>query len=163
MADHYRLRPASRADAPALAALEAASFPDPWSVEQLLTALDDEAVRGMIAESPSGGVVGYAISRTVADEGELLSVTAAPGVRRRGIGGLLLDDALAGMRAAGAATAWLEVRESNRAAQALYRRAGFVVTGSRRRYYQHPVEDALLLRCDLRPHGPAASSGHEAR
>lgn len=64
------------------------------------------------------------------------------------------------MRAAGAATAWLEVRESNRAAQALYIRAGFVVTGSRRRYYCSPVEDALVLRCDLRP---VASSGHEAR
>lgn len=149
MADPFRLRPASSADSAALAALEAASFPDPWSEAQLRTALDDDTVHGAIAETSAGEVAGYAISRVVADEGELLSVTAAPALRRRGIGRLLLDDALEAMVRRGARSAWLEVRASNTAAQALYARLGFVRAGTRRGYYRHPVEDAMVLRADL--------------
>ncbi len=149
MDDRYRLRPASLADTGAIAALETASFPDPWTPDQLATALRDECVVATIAESAQGDAVGYVMSRTVADEGEILSVTAAPAQRRRGIGRLLLDSAIADMQRLGARTAWLEVRRSNAAAQAMYAAAGFVPTGVRRRYYEHPVEDAILLRRDL--------------
>ncbi len=43
----------------------------------------------------------------------------------------------------------LDVRESNAAARALYARFGFAEVGRRRAYYREPVEDALVLRCDL--------------
>ena len=149
MVERYQLRSASLADVAELAALEAASFPDPWTPAQLATALGDETVSATVAVSPNGEIIGYIIARTIADEGEVLSVTSAPGHRRRGIGRRLLDDALATMRRLGARTAWLEVRRSNEAAQAMYASAGFVATGTRRAYYQAPREDALVLRCDL--------------
>ena len=44
---------------------------------------------------------------------------------------------------------YLEVRDSNAAARALYGSLGFTQVGRRRGYYQHPTEDALLLRRDL--------------
>ncbi len=53
------------------------------------------------------------------------------------------------MRARGARAAWLEVRASNAAAQAMYTDAGFVPAGLRRGYYRRPPEDALIYRLDL--------------
>ena len=50
---------------------------------------------------------------------------------------------------AGARTVYLEVRESNAAARALYESRGFEAVGRRRGYYRHPVEDALVLRREI--------------
>lgn len=152
MADRCRLRRASPADVSALAALERAAFSDPWTARQLATAIGDEAVSAWVAEESCGGdrtIVGYALGRTVADEGELLSIASAPSRRRRGIGRVLLDTALRDMVDRGATAAWLEVRRSNAGAQAMYRAAGFVEAGARRRYYAEPVEDALIFRHEL--------------
>jgi ribosomal-protein-alanine N-acetyltransferase len=68
-----------------------------------------------------------------------------PAYRSRGLGTVLLQHVLAeGMRL-GARRATLEVRTSNTGARRLYERLGFHVAGSRRNYYSHPVEDALIL------------------
>ena len=53
------------------------------------------------------------------------------------------------LRLRGGREVFLEVRESNAAAQALYCGRGFRVVGARQRYYRHPVEDALVLRLPL--------------
>ena len=70
--------------------------------------------------------------------------------RRAGAGALLLNGAMAAARARGATAVHLDVRESNAAARALYARFGFTEVGRRRAYYREPVEDALMLRSDLR-------------
>lgn len=57
----------------------------------------------------------------------------------------------------GAETAFLEVRESNTAAQALYRALGFTSVGRRRSYYRAPREDALVLAAAL----PIAGEDHD--
>ena len=49
----------------------------------------------------------------------------------------------------GAKAVFLEVRESNYAARALYEKWAFVESGRRRRYYQDPNEDAILYRIDF--------------
>ena len=59
-----------------------------------------------------------------------------------------MDEALVLLREAiarGATAVTLEVRASNEAAQALYRRFGFLPVGTRKGYYRHPDEDALVL------------------
>jgi ribosomal-protein-alanine N-acetyltransferase len=84
-----------------------------------------------------------------ADEGEIADLAVAPWARRRGVGGLLLDLAAADARDVGVRTLYLEVRESNAAAIALYESRGFGTIGRRRQYYRHPMEDALVLRRDL--------------
>jgi ribosomal-protein-alanine N-acetyltransferase len=61
-----------------------------------------------------------------------------------------VEAALAHARAAGARTALLEVRQSNRDAQRLYLRLGFALVGQRPGYYSHPEEDALVLARDVR-------------
>ncbi|HVB98558.1 MAG TPA: ribosomal protein S18-alanine N-acetyltransferase [Candidatus Dormibacteraeota bacterium] len=91
------------------------------------------------------GVVGFVVARAVADEVEILNLAVDPSARRRGAGAALLAAALEHGRCAGARGAFLEVRQSNRAAIGFYERHGFVRTGLRRGYYRDPEEDALLM------------------
>jgi len=58
----------------------------------------------------------------------------------------LIDAAIAEAESRGAESMFLEVRESNRAARALYASRGFEEISRRRGYYRTPVEDALVLR-----------------
>ena len=91
----------------------------------------------LVAEPESGFICWRAVAE---NEFELLNLVVAPEFRRQKLGSALLD-------AAGIARgAWfLEVRASNQAAQEFYRQAGFAVMGNRKKYYEHPVEDAIVL------------------
>ncbi len=98
-----------------------------------------------------GDIAGYLIAREAGGSGEILNLAVDPGRRRGGIGRILLDAGLATLRRRGAEEIFLEVRESNLAAQALYLGAGFRPVGQRAGYYRNPLEDGLVLRL-----GPAA-------
>lgn len=150
MADPCQIRPATPADVPALLALERICFPDPWSERGLAESLTPPNGGGLVAET-GRGIVGYLITREVGGSGEILNLAIAPGSRRRGVGAQLLRAGLAGLGGRGVGEVFLEVRESNHAARALYERAGFRVAGARRGYYRSPSEDALVMRLDLHP------------
>jgi ribosomal-protein-alanine N-acetyltransferase len=79
---------------------------------------------------------------------EILNLAIAASQRRRGIATQLLQSVLEWSRPAGISRIYLEVRGSNDAAIALYSRYGFERKGQRSRYYQNPMEDALLLGWD---------------
>lgn len=158
------VRRARPADLPALAALEAASFPDPWSRRTLAAAVEDRFSLVLVAEEESegaaaGALAGYAIFRRASDEAELLSLAVAPEARGRGLGRHLAEDGLSRLRQAGARTCYLEVRPGNAPALALYRRLGFRGIGRRRRYYRDG-SDALVMVLALErgapPGNPAA-------
>jgi ribosomal-protein-alanine N-acetyltransferase len=83
------------------------------------------------------------IRQTAPDEAEILNIAVDPAHRRRGLARRLLAAALRQPR-----TFFLEVRESNAAAQALYRSLGFTACGHRPGYYRHPDEPAVLMRRD---------------
>jgi ribosomal-protein-alanine N-acetyltransferase len=90
-------------------------------------------------------VAGYSVLIFAADEAELANLAVAAAERRLGIGRILLDDVIAEAGTRGANRIYLEVRESNAAARALYSQAGFREMGRRRRYYSAPVEDAVIM------------------
>jgi [ribosomal protein S18]-alanine N-acetyltransferase len=94
-------------------------------------------------------IAGFIISRLVAGELHINNMAVRPELRRRGIAAQLLDVVLSHGRSNGAHLAYLEVRAGNAAAQGLYRRCGFQVTGRRNRYYGQPIEDALLMSLSL--------------
>ncbi len=144
-----RLRPAARADIPAIARIELAAFSDAWTEAQLQATLGDTGALGLVAQEQDDILVGHLIGRILVDEGEILTLAVLPARRRRGIAAQLLRSALVAMAARGVGRVWLEVRASNTAAQALYAAHGFVPAGRRRGYYRDPVEDALVLRRDL--------------
>ena len=90
--------------------------------------------------------------REAAGSGEILNLAVAPEFRRRGIGGTLLEEGLVAFHDRGAQEVFLEVRESNHSAQALYLARGFRPVGQRAAYYRNPRENALVLRLGLRQH-----------
>ena len=94
-------------------------------------------------------VVGWGGMWCVADEAEIAAVCVDPAYRRLGGGTKLLQTLLRQARLSGAQNVYLEVRASNRAAQELYRCAGFECIGVRKRYYTNPLEDAVLMRCEI--------------
>jgi len=85
------------------------------------------------------------VSWMILDELHIATFATHGEHRRRGIGRLLLKSALDEARVDGARRAFLEVRESNSAAQAMYEGFGFKITGRRPRYYRDNDEDAILM------------------
>jgi len=89
-------------------------------------------------------LLGFLVARRVASEWELENIVVARSARRRGCGRRLLDALIAHATQTNGESVFLEVRESNAAARALYGRAGFRETGRRKSYYDNPVEAAIL-------------------
>lgn len=128
-------------------AIERIAFTDPWSRGDFEDCLAS-GVQIFIAEEDNA-VLGYIVGRAVHDQSEILNLGVTLQARRRGIGSGLVRHIIAAFAAAGAREVFLEVRESNLAAQQLYREFGFRDVGRRRRYYRRPVEDAVILRAAI--------------
>ena len=95
--------------------------------------------------------IGLVLWRTAADEAEILTICAAPGHRRQGVGRFLMEQAMAAIAATGVRRLLLEVAVDNHPAIALYGALGFVEAGRRRGYYRtaHGPADALILARDM--------------
>ncbi|EFW26413.1 GNAT family N-acetyltransferase [Actinomyces sp. oral taxon 171] len=94
---------------------------------------------------------------------DLLTIATIPSARGRGIASVMLIELVSTAREVGCPDVLLEVRQSNGAAQRLYARHGFVPIGRRRRYYQAPPEDAVVMRLTLRPRpGPVGAEAGES-
>jgi ribosomal-protein-alanine N-acetyltransferase len=145
MDGRFRIRRGTLADAPALAVIERRAFGDPWSEASFRESLAAAWSFGLVAEHDDA-IVGYLIAREAAGTGEILNLAVDPPHRRTGVARALLDAGLTALRQRAVDEVFLEVRVSNEAAQALYRRAEFRAVGRRRGYYRNPVEDALVLR-----------------
>ena len=112
------------------------TFGEAWTRSQCAGILPMAGVSLMLArERDDGGTSGFSLSRSVADEAELLLIAVLPSHHRQGIGNRLLDDFMARARLDGAARVHLEVRDGNPAVE-MYRNAGFSPIGRRRNYYQ---------------------------
>lgn len=90
-------------------------------------------------------ILGYGGFWNVGEEAQITNIVVHPAHRRNGIGEALLAYLLNQARTEQCVCSTLEVRVGNQAAQALYQKAGFAVTGRRPRRYLDPLEDALLM------------------
>lgn len=141
------LRPARASDVAEIVRIERASFADPWSEDSFRRILGGQAAIFHVVElPPEKAVAGYIIAFSIGPDAEVLNVAVDPAYRGRGLAGEMLDSVLIQLGAGGVRTAFLEVRESNRAARRLYGSRGFKEIGRRRNYYRRPVEDALVMR-----------------
>ena len=118
--------------------------------EQLYAELERPWSRRWVARHDVDGVVGCALAWHVADELHVLNLATRSDRRRQGIGSALMREMVTYARKSGIDHALLEVRRSNATAIALYRAAGFFVTGIRARYYADD-EDAVEMMLVLDP------------
>ena len=144
------VRSATLSDVNAVATIERDSFTLPWSRSSFANLVQSPAVQFLVAVVGADVVGGYAVLLRATDTCELANLAVAREMRGHGIGRRLLNAAIDGARANAASDILLEVRASNYTAQALYASAGFREVARRRRYYDKPIEDALVLRLGLR-------------
>ena len=145
-----QLRDMTAGDVSAVVAIERASYTMPWSeatFRGLLRRRDAE----LVSAEAGGAVIGYAAFWCVVDQGELGNVAVSAAWRGFGIGARLVEDIIQRAARRGVREVFLEVRPSNSVARKLYERLGFRPVGRRRRYYQAPVEDAIVLRLIVQP------------
>lgn len=129
-----------------VAALEAASFTNPWTREMLARELSQSDVAQVyVLRLPDRPVAAFCACWILFDELHINTIAVDARLRRQGLATALMQHVLAEAARAGARRATLEVRASNDAARRLYERLGFTVAGRRRGYYTNPDEDALIL------------------
>ena len=137
-----RVRPMTVDDLPAVLELEQAAYPQPWSETVFRDELSAPHRTYLVAEA-GGDVVGYAGLMVVGEEAHVTSVNVRTDRRSGGVGTRLMVSLVDAALDAGARSLTLEVRTSNAAAQALYRRFGMAPVGVRKRYYG--TEDAVIM------------------
>jgi ribosomal-protein-alanine acetyltransferase len=137
LGDPIQVRPATPADLDAIAQIQAESAqaaqwpPADYLPQTFLVALLNRDVAGFIA-----------VRTTTPGEHEILNLAVDPKHRRRGIARRLLHEVLS----THPGEWFLDVRESNAPAQALYKSLGFSATARRENYYNQPPEAAIVMR-----------------
>ena len=141
----FAIRKMTVEDVPSVIDLDHKSFSLPWPERSFrfeLTA--NPASRCWVAEF-DGKIVGMIVVWLIIDEAHVATLATHPEFRRQGIAKKLLAHALRLMMDEGARSSFLEVRESNFAAQEMYRKFGYEESGRRPHYYRDNDEDAILM------------------
>jgi ribosomal-protein-alanine N-acetyltransferase len=132
-----------------VAAMEQSIFAMPWSRASFERELNENPVARYLVLEEGGRVAAYGGVWLIIDEAHVTNIAVRPDVRGKGYGEAI---ARALMKLAGETCMYmitLEVRRSNAAAQALYRKLGFQDVGYRKRYYEDNGEDALIMYAAL--------------
>lgn len=125
--------------------IEKACFSLPWTIDQLRGQLKDTQHEFIAAMDERGRILGYVGMMYVLDEGYISNVAVAPEHRRLGIADALISKLMERSACLELSFVTLEVRCSNSAAMALYKKHGFIPVGRRKNYYDFPREDAILM------------------
>ena len=141
----FRIRKMVEADLPAVLALDKMSFSLPWPERSFrFEVKGNPAARCWVAEM-DGEIAAMIVAWLFVDEVHIANLATHPDFRRQGIARELLKHTLRYTYDEGAVSSFLEVRESNHAAQEMYRKLGYEITGRRKRYYKDNDEDAILM------------------
>lgn len=134
------------ADLERIAQLERRLFSTPWSLTQLQSSLHGS--RWIWVAVQQDLLVGYLVASQGGGVADLLTIGVDPNRQGEGIGQRLLQQLFTRLRSQQADELFLEVRESNAAALALYLKSGFLPVAVRKGYYLDGAEpeDAILMR-----------------
>lgn len=148
-------------DIPSVVAIETQCFSLPWSEKSFEDSLSREDTIFLVCEENDGGddiqtagdtasrVTGYVGLYVSFDEASVTNVAVSPEYRKKGYGEALVAAAKLEAKAAGAESIFLEVRVSNTPAVSLYKKYGFEELGIRKKFYEHPVEDAIIMKVGI--------------
>ena len=142
---NFHIRRMTVEDVPAVAKLDQLAFTLPWTDRSFhFEVTSNPASRCWVAER-GGVIIGVIVAWLLVDEVHIATIATHPDFRRQGIAQALLSHVLKLAAQEGAVSSFLEVRESNIAAQAMYRKFGYEESGRRSRYYKDNNEDAILM------------------
>lgn len=143
--DSFVIRPFEERDVLEVSSLEKECFSSPWSENALRDELGNKNALFLVCLYENR-VVGYIGSIFVCDEMNITNVAVLSHLRRKGIGKALINALINSAKEKNIKEIFLEVRESNLSAQALYKKLGFVFLGKRKDFYSSPREDAILMK-----------------
>jgi [ribosomal protein S18]-alanine N-acetyltransferase len=115
-----------------------------WTIDGYRREMDSPNSDLLILQSEFQ-IIGVGCVWSILEEAHITLLAIDPQFQRQGLGLALLHSLLGAARQRGLEWATLEVRVSNTGAIALYERLGFEPVGERKRYYQNPEENALIL------------------
>ena len=143
------MRTLFKSDMPQLLIIEQAAHVAPWNEDTFKTCFESGYIGWVIEKDKE--VIGFVIVSMRADECHILNLCVAPKHQRAGFGRQLLEQALSHAKQQGVGVAYLEVRESNTRAIALYRKSKFHLIGARKDYYPTVSghENALVFAKNL--------------
>jgi ribosomal-protein-alanine N-acetyltransferase len=145
----FLVRRANALDLPAIKVLEQHSaMAAHWNQElyENLVSASSPRIVLVIENTSNQSILGFLITRTIGREWEIENIVIGEQSQRHGLGRQLLGEVLRHARHRGAEAIFLEVRDSNFAAKALYENLNFKQIGRRKSYYRDPEEDAVLYR-----------------
>ena len=134
-------------DVKTVAQIEKECFSLPWSEASFEDSLAREDTVFLVCEDLD--VVGYIGMYLSFEEGEITNVAVTPSYRQRGCGNLLIQAIKEEAKARAAECVILEVRVSNVPAISLYKKHGFEEIGIRKNFYEHPSEDAIIMKVGI--------------
>jgi|ERR1041384_1208174 ribosomal-protein-alanine N-acetyltransferase len=143
-----RVRTAAEADLPRLVEIAAHSATAAhWNPAEYQKLFAPETLQNrlVLVVEEDAQVLGFMVGRQIDQEWEIENIAVTGAARRRGLGTRLLGEFIRLVRSRGGGEIFLEVRESNLAARALYEKWAFVEAGRRKQYYDDPPEDALIF------------------
>lgn len=143
MSEPLEIRDLAYADLPQVIAIERRAFSTPWSLAMFV--LERSKPSGICLAATRGGrVVGYLVCSRYDTVWHVMNVAVDDRLVRQGIASALLERLFERADRPGERYT-LEVRPSNAAAIALYRRHGFESVGKRPGYYHDNREDAMIM------------------
>ena len=139
----------NRDDCQAAFAIQQQCHAFPWSFDVFASSLDGQYFAYQMQQDQQ--VIGYYLGLSVLDEATLMDIGLAPAFRGKGLGKTLLTHFIQRCKSHKMAEVWLEVRQSNISAIALYKGAGFTLIEQRKAYYPTAQgrEDALIMKLIL--------------
>lgn len=132
----------------AVAEMEHQIFPDKWSERAVLDTLENEQTICLTAEK-AGRLIGYLFAYVAADEADIARVAVLKESRKQGVGSELMKELKKVGQEQELKKLLLDVRRSNTAARAFYKKHGFTEDGVRPGFYEKPEEDAVLMSCEI--------------
>lgn len=137
-------REVQKKDIASIVRIENIAFSQPWSKKGIADFLKQNNSIMLVAEE-FGKIVGYVGLYYVLDEANITNIAVLPGYRRIGVGENLIRYLIDEVKKRDIRGITLEVRESNEAAINLYSKLGFDSIGIRKKFYEKPVEDAIIM------------------
>jgi len=131
-------------DLPEIMEIESTLFPDPWS-EDFFSEEYERHDAFVLEDNDTFELAGYLCGWHVLDEFMITNVGIRKDLQKKGLGEYMMRYVIAEKAEIGVIYCYLEVRESNLPAIALYQKLGFGIIGKRLNYYQHPEENALVM------------------
>lgn len=135
-------------EAAAIAEMEHQIFPDKWSERAVLDTLENAQTICLTAEK-AGRLIGYLFAYVAADEADIARVAVLKESRKQGVGSELIKELKKVGQEQDLKKLLLDVRRSNTAARAFYKKHGFTEDGVRPGFYEKPEEDAVLMSCEI--------------